>query len=182
MGQSMVDWKARNPREPMMIEEKLTLGQAIDQVEKALASFDVPDQQTILTAVCAHLKIAPAASAAQVIPPSAHDGMATGTSITPGPTVSPLGFSAGIDIKTLKNQKQPSSAKQMACVVAYYLAELAPEKERKQAVTVADLEKYFKQAGFPLNQKMEQLLVDGKRSGYFRRHVVSIRSIGSRTE
>jgi hypothetical protein len=72
-----------------------------------------------------------------------------------------------MDIKTLKNQKQPSSAKQMACLVAYYLAELAPERERKQTVSVADLEKYFKQAGFPLNQKMEQLLVDGKRSGYF---------------
>ena len=28
-------------------------------------------------------------------------------------------------------------------------AELAPEKERKQTVTVSDLEKYFKQAGFP---------------------------------
>jgi hypothetical protein len=147
-----------------MTEDKLTLGQAIDLVEKALTAFDGPDQQTILTAVCSHLKILPAAAVVQV---NSHNGATTAPTNPPAPTTIPSSLSDGIDIKTLKNQKQPASAKQMACVVAYYLAELAPEKERKQTVTVADLEKYFKQAGFPLNQKMEQLLVDGKRSGYF---------------
>jgi hypothetical protein len=146
-----------------MTEEKMTLGQAIDLVEKALASFDGPDQQTILTAVCSHLKITPPAALAPAASRNGHAGI-------PAPQVAPAApspaFDAGIDIKTFKNQKQPSSAKQMACVVAYYLAELAPEKDRKQTVTVADLERYFKQAGFP-QAKMEQLLVDGKRSGYF---------------
>jgi len=142
------------------MSEKMTLGQAIDLVEKALASFDGPDQQTILTAVCSHLKLTPPPATAAVATRS--DGVATSLA-TP---VSTRSFDAGIDIKTFKNQKQPSSAKQMACVVAYYLAELAPEKDRKQTVTVDDLVKYFKQAGFP-QAKMEQLLVDGKKSGYF---------------
>ena len=148
-----------------MAEQEMTLGQAIDLVEKALASFDGPDQQTILTAVCSHLKIIPPAALA----PAASRNVQTGVSasqVTPPPAPTPPAFDAGIDIKTFKNQKQPSSAKQMACVVAYYLAELAPERDRKQTVTVSDLEKYFKQAGFP-QAKMEQLLVDGKRSGYF---------------
>ena len=145
--------------------DKMTLGQAIDQVEKALALFDAPDQQTILTAVCSHLKITlPTALA----PAARLNGHATTSAphATQAPAAPSRGFDAGIDIKTFKNQRQPTSAAQMACVVAYYLAELAPEPERKKTVTVADLEKYFKQAGYP-QAKMEQLLVDGKRSGYF---------------
>ncbi len=55
----------------------------------------------------------------------------------------------------------------MACVVAYYLTELASADERKDSVSTQDLEKYFKQAGFKLPQKMEQVLPDAKRSGYF---------------
>lgn len=146
-----------------MTEDKMTLGQAIDQVEKALASFESPDQRTILTAVCSHLKIGlPTASGSP-----APTAVPAGATVTPVPAAAKSEFDPGVDIKTLKIQKQPSSAKQMACVVAYYLAELAPEKERKGTVTVADLEKYFKQASFPLNKKMEQLLIDGKRSGYF---------------
>jgi hypothetical protein len=140
-----------------MGEGKLTLGQAIDQVEKALASFDGPDQQTILSAVCSHLKIA-------LNPSLPLSPMSTVASTSLG-QVTQTARKVGVDIKTLKEQKHPTSAKQMACVVAYYLAELAPE--RKETVTVADLEKYFKQAGYPLNQKMEQLLVDAKRAGFF---------------
>jgi hypothetical protein len=145
-----------------MTEEKMTIGQAIDQIEKALASFEAPDRQTILNAVCSHLKIALTPGPASPAPANAQGGAVN----PPAPLAAKRESPSGIDIKTLKNQKQPSSAQQMACIVAYYLAELAPEKERKATVTVADLEKYFKQAGYPL-RKMEQLLIDGKRSGYF---------------
>lgn len=150
----------------MTTEGKLTLGQAIDQVEKALASFDGPDQQTILMAVCSHLKITlPTALA----PAARPDGLASvHAAQAPQAPATPLrGFDAGIDIKTFKNQKQPTSAAQMACLVAYYLTELAPEGERKQTVTVSDLEKYFKQGSYPLPKTMDQLLVDGKKAGYF---------------
>jgi hypothetical protein len=36
----------------------------------------------------------------------------------------------------------------MAAVVAYYLSEAAPQDERKEAVTTADIAKYFKQANY----------------------------------
>ena len=55
----------------------------------------------------------------------------------------------------------------MACVVGYYLAELADKSERKEAITKTDLEKYFKQAGYPLPETIKQVLPDSKRSGYF---------------
>lgn len=146
--------------------DKMTLGQAIDQIEKALASFDAPDQLTILTAVCSHLKIAlptaPAPAARLNGHAAASPAQATQASAAPS-----RGFDAGIDIKTFKNQKQPTSLAQMACLVAYYLAEVVPEAERKPTITVADLEKYFKQGGYPLAKTMAQVLVDGKAAGYF---------------
>jgi hypothetical protein len=55
----------------------------------------------------------------------------------------------------------------MACLVAYYLQEHAPDSERKQAITTADIDKYFKQAGFKLPQRSQQLLPDAKAAGYF---------------
>ncbi len=55
----------------------------------------------------------------------------------------------------------------MACLVAYYLQELAPKNDRKQKISVQDLEKYFKQAPFKLPKRLDQLLVNAKASGYF---------------
>jgi hypothetical protein len=72
-----------------------------------------------------------------------------------------------IDIKTLKNEKSPSSAIEMACVVGYYLQEAAPTDERKPAILWADIDKYFRQAGYPLPKAKGQLLVDAKAAGYF---------------
>jgi len=57
---------------------------------------------------------------------------------------------AGMDIKTFKELKSPGSARQMACVVAYYLAEIATGDERKEVVTTDDMEKYFKQGRYAL--------------------------------
>ena len=71
-----------------------------------------------------------------------------------------------MDIRRLKEEKKPNSARQMACLVAFYLQEHAPTTERKDTITTADLEKYFKQAGYKLPEKLEQLLIDCKRSGY----------------
>ena len=55
----------------------------------------------------------------------------------------------------------------MACVVAYYLQAVAPITERKQEISTPDLEKYFKQAGYPLPKKLGQVLIDAKAAGYF---------------
>jgi hypothetical protein len=144
---------------------KLTLGQAIDQVITALGVFKAADQQTILRAVYAHLNISGPAEPAQA--------SRTPEELVrekPTPPVSPhRGESehAGMDIKTFKERKNPSSARQMACLVAYYLAEIATGDERKETVTVGDVEKYFKQGRFALPTKLEQLLIDCRGAGYF---------------
>ncbi len=51
-------------------------------------------------------------------------------------------------------------------MVAYYLESHAPDKDRKQTLETGDIEKYFKQAGFPLAKRMEQVLPDAKAAGY----------------
>lgn len=55
----------------------------------------------------------------------------------------------------------------MACIVAFYLQEVAPEGEQKESVTTADLQKYFKQAQFALPGDIGQVLKNAKGAGYF---------------
>src|SRR5487761_1106325 len=52
------------------------------------------------------------------------------------------------DIRTLKENKNPKSANEMAALVAYYVSELAPAGERNKQVNKADIERYFKLANF----------------------------------
>jgi len=85
-------------------------------------------------------------------------------SATISPSVSPTQF---VDIRSLREQKKPSSANEMAALVAFYLAEFAPPEDRKSTVDKTDIEKYFKQAGFPLPKVSKQTLVNAAKSGYF---------------
>ncbi len=70
-------------------------------------------------------------------------------------------------IRDLKEQKQPESSNQMAALIAYYLSDVAEEPERKEAINTADLEKYFKQAGFRLPRHLPQTLPNAAAAGYF---------------
>lgn len=91
---------------------------------------------------------------------------AAGTTITP---VIPDEPSAGAvrDIRTLAEQKQPKSANEMAALVGYYLAHLAPESDRKVDITAADVTKYFHDANFPLPGSPSMTLVHARNAGYF---------------
>lgn len=71
-----------------------------------------------------------------------------------------------VDIRTLAAQKQPSSAIEMATLVAYYLKHQAPDGERRDEITKADVEKYFVQAGFPLPTQTQFTLPNAKNAGY----------------
>lgn len=148
-----------------MAETKVSLGQAIDQIIVALEGLDQNARLTAISAACKHLKIEQLAS---------HDdtsGDAQGKDDqSGGDTMRPRAIKQSgkqVDIRALKTEKSPDSAKQMACIVAYYLQELAPKDERKQTISTQEIEKYFKQANFKLPKKIEQVLVDAKRSGYF---------------
>lgn len=76
------------------------------------------------------------------------------------------GATTVIDIRSLREQKSPRSANEMAALVAYYLSELAPPNDRKNEITPTDIERYFKMAGFALPADARFTLVNAKNSGY----------------
>lgn len=145
-----------------MTDKKITLGQAIDQIISALESLDESARQTAINAASQHIGLnsTQAAIAPQMITRIASNSNSEQVNANPA-------TEQQIDIRSLKEQKAPSSASQMACVVAYYLQDLAPENERKDTVNAKDLEKYFKQAKFKLPKTISQLLPDSRAAGYF---------------
>jgi hypothetical protein len=144
---------------------KQTLGKAIDEVVSALDALDVSTRIIVIRAVCGHLSIP-----IQSLDPSGgsqRSGQQSLTSsVSSAQIANPL-LDSPTDIRTLKGQKNPSSAREMACLVAYYLQASAPTGERKDEITPTDLDRYFKQAGFPLPKNLGQLLVDSKAAGFF---------------
>lgn len=72
-----------------------------------------------------------------------------------------------VDIRSLRLEKAPATANEMAAVAAYYLAELAPD--RKETVTTSEVETLFKQAGHPLPSRINMTLPNAAAAGYFDR-------------
>jgi len=70
------------------------------------------------------------------------------------------------DIRTLTKEKAPRSANEMAALVAYYVAEVAPEPYRKQNINADDIKTYFKQAPYRLPSSAKMTLVNAKNAGY----------------
>lgn len=145
---------------------KPTIGQAIDQIVGALEALEEASRLTAIRAACEHLGLvlqqpaltAPTTGALHPTPP--HN--------SPAPPHAPAPGTAALrDIRSLKEQKQPNNSFEMACIAAYYLESIAPEAERKSEITTADLEKYFRQAEYPLPKKIAQVLIDAKGAGYF---------------
>ncbi|MGH9497533.1 MAG: hypothetical protein ACRD3L_00150 [Terriglobales bacterium] len=77
-----------------------------------------------------------------------------------------IGSGAVQDIRSLREEKSPKSANEMAALVAYYVSELAPPSERKPEINKTDVERYFKTAGFKLTAHAGQTLVNAKHAGY----------------
>lgn len=92
---------------------------------------------------------------------------AIGGSLVAGPAAADSAPGRRASIRDLKEEKRPDSANQMAALVAYYLSELAPEVERAEAINTADIEKYFKQAGFRLPKTTRSALPNAAAAGYF---------------
>lgn len=132
-----------------------TLGQVIDEIISALKYLDEESRITAISAVCQYLNI-------QLTEKPGIQSIIRTVENTPEKAPTTL-----IDIRTLKDQKQPSSAIEMAALVAFYLSELAPDPDRENTVETDDLVKYFKQADFPLPKTPEDLLPNAKKAGYF---------------
>lgn len=78
----------------------------------------------------------------------------------------PISVEAIKDIRTLKDEKQPRSANEMAVLVAYYLSELAPLSERKETINQGDLNRYFRMAAYRLPKEPRFTLVNAMNAGY----------------
>ena len=140
-----------------MSPEKLSLGQAIDQIIKALEGLDEKSRLTAISAACTQLSLE-----VEKKMPLPSVGTTPDTQLAK-PQI-PVGAK---DIRSLKNEKDPESAIEMACMVAYYLLHVAPESERKESVTIRDMNKYFVQGSYPLPKHIKYLLVNARKAGYF---------------
>jgi len=149
-----------------MAETKVSLGQAIDKIIGALDGLDENARVTAISAACKHLKVRLALGDENG---EKGDGDNKEDESAGAGALETKAKHSGrqVDIRSLKAEKNPDSAKQMACLVAFYLQELAPKDERKQTISTEDIEKFFKQANFKLPKKVDQVLKDAKRSGYF---------------
>jgi hypothetical protein len=136
--------------------------EAIKTVLTALEPLSPEVRSHVLGYVLARLKIA--------LPPVQP---AERLSVPSRPADFPLGPAAGgtpqpavIHIKSLKDQKKPHSASEMAALVAYYLANVAPEKDRTDRINTKLVDTYFKIAEFPLPKKTQFTLPNAKAAGY----------------
>ncbi|MBI3582633.1 MAG: hypothetical protein HY096_01615 [Nitrospinae bacterium] len=130
-----------------------TLGQAIDEIIQALQSLDQNSRITAINAVCEHLSI-------PLIEKSKSEPQSETLQHSAKIMATPLQ-----EIKNFREQKRPSSANEMASLIAFYLSEMA--QDRKAEVEVDDMVKYFKEAEFPLPKAPQVLLQNAKNAGYF---------------
>jgi hypothetical protein len=140
----------------MTDETKKSLGEALDAVIEALEGLNDQDRAIAMRAAYEHFGITA---------PFTAEGLVTSTQLDA--TSIPQLQKQVIDIRTLKEMKNPSSAIEMACVVAYYLENHAPPQEQRMEIKTKDIETYFVQADFPPPKVPKQVLVDAKAAGYF---------------
>jgi hypothetical protein len=145
-----------------MAEKKKTLGQAIDDIVLALDGLDESTQIVAIKAVCEQLNIRVIQQGQPIIP--THPLAPSENALTLPQSQQSDKIT---DIRTLKEKKKPTTAIEMACLVAFYLENHASEGDRKNTIKADDIKKYFKQADFPLPKVLSQLLVDAKAAGYF---------------
>jgi len=70
------------------------------------------------------------------------------------------------DIRTLKEKKRPANAVDMAVLVAYYLAEIAPDSERRETIGTDEVTRYFQQADYRSSGQPRVILHRAKNAGY----------------
>jgi hypothetical protein len=135
---------------------------AINAVVEALKPLRDDERKRVLEYVLARFGAVPLQSPIGGV-------SASGSASVPLSSLVPVQAVQVQDIRSLKELKGPKSANEMAALVAFYLSEIAPESERRDAVTKADIEKYFKTAGFKLPADANFTLVNAKDAGYLDR-------------
>jgi hypothetical protein len=137
-----------------MIARRLEVAQHIDQeieaIKAVLLALDPlpPDvRESVLRYVINRLQIAMENAEQGAI--SSSTGASAGGAIGAVMATAGTGHVSGpTHIKELKDKKQPRSANEMAVLVAYYLAEVAPPNDRRDRITAKEIDTYFKIAEF----------------------------------
>jgi hypothetical protein len=141
------------------IEQEL---QAIKTIAETLEPLDKETRQRALEYAMQHLGI--------TLPKQPIESQATTLTSTAAAASPAHPVQAAIkpitDIRTLKDQKQPSTDIEMATLLAYYLKHLAPDTDRKDEIGTDDIETYFVQAGYPLPTNTAYTLPNAKKAGY----------------
>jgi len=132
--------------------------QALQTVLSALAQLDDATRRRVLE--YAHLRFGVAGVKESVVQPP------MGLPPESGPPTESAAPTVITDVRTLRDQKQPKSAVEMAVLVAYYLSEVAGSDERKSTIKTADITKYFKQGDYPLPSQPRVILHRAKNAGY----------------
>lgn len=137
---------------------------AIQVILGALTVLKSEQRQRVIDYVFQRLGLTAAQPIAPHQPPAVPFHATPLPAHTPAPHITTPSIN---DIRSLKEHKKPRSANEMAALVAYYLAELAPANHRKSEIGIDDITTYFKQAGYPLPAVLRNTLVHAKASGYF---------------
>jgi hypothetical protein len=132
--------------------------EAITAIVGALTPLDEEARLRVLDYSLRRLGLKAVGQTAEPLPPA---GAIATTPGTPDRTITLH------DIRSLTDDKKPKSAIEMAALVGFYLAHLAPEPDRKTDITAADITKYFHDANFPLPGTPSMTLVHAKNAGYF---------------
>lgn len=141
---------------------------AMQEIVASLQNLDSEGRERVLTYVYSRLGIA--FNTKEIHPTVGLVGQKNGIpekENLPDTTTSSGNTRIHTDIRSLKELKKPSTAVEMAVLMAYYLEEFAPEEERKSEIGAGDITRYFKQAGFPLPRVPSMTLVHAKNAGYF---------------
>jgi len=130
--------------------------EAISSIINLLQPLDAIQRNRVLEYVLKRLEMATLSA------PRVGLSVEEGEQAAPAPARFPMK-----DVRSLTAEKQPRSANEMAALVAYYVAELAPEDERSETVNVNVVKRYFKMAGFPLPRVLKNVLSNAFAAGYF---------------
>jgi len=132
---------------------------AIETIISTLEHLDSDAQGRVIAYAISRFDISSVSTAALLAKTPSREGELEAVVSIPSPE-------AQVDIRSLKEEKKPSSAIEMAVVVEYYLSELAPIEDRKSSINTSDLEIFFKQAKFRMPKGIQNVLPNVKKAGY----------------
>jgi hypothetical protein len=149
-----------------MADQQPDLGvQAITTLLEVLGPLKPETRVNVLDYVFKTLGITPITPPAPAIPATPPGFVPPITPTTPSAFSSAPG--APTDLRSLTQQKQPKSDNQMVAVLAYYLANHAPQDQRRDHIVAEDIKRFFPQANFELpTGRHSMTLINAKNAGY----------------